>query len=303
MPSYIGVPLGPIQRAVEFWHLYRTHTRDLPGRIHALLDETRDMESKISRLTGAPVAGLKMLEIGPGQQQLQLAYFGRNNEVMGIDLDVLLPVLSFRGCVRMLAQNGWLRTCKTIGRKLLGIDARIRAEVTAQLGPGALPELPVLRMDAARMQFPDDHFDVVFSKDVFEHLSDPEGAISEISRVLKPGGTMFVRLHLFTSDSGGHDTRIFSGRRGGLPFWAHLRPELGQQVRSNAYLNRLRLDDWVRLFESRMPGSTVIALCNAPPADRVELAKLRSAGQLSNYSDEELLSVGVDAWWRKPFRH
>jgi SAM-dependent methyltransferase len=265
-----------------------------------LLDETRDMESKISRLTGRPVAGLKMLEIGPGQQLLQLAYFGRNNEVVGIDLDVLLPVFSFRGCVRMLAQNGWLRTCKTIGRKLLGIDARIRAEVTSQLGLGALPELPVLRMDASIMQFPDDHFDVVFSKDVFEHLSDPEGAIGEISRVLKPGGTMFVRLHLFTSDSGGHDTRIFSGRRGGLPFWAHLRPEFGRQVRSNAYLNRLRLDDWVRLFESRMHRCAVVALCNAPTIDREELARLRSDGQLSNYSDEELLSVGVDAYWRKP---
>jgi len=80
-----------------------------------------------------------------------------------------------------------------------------------------------------------------------------------------PGGTMFVRLHRFTSDSGGHDTRIFSGRRGGLPFWTHLRPEFGQQVRSNAYLNRLQLDDWVRLFESRMHGCAVVALCNAPP--------------------------------------
>src|SRR5690348_3172343 len=103
MPSYIGVPLGPLRRAVEFWDLYRTHTRDLPGRIHALLGETRDLESRISRQTGRPVAGLKMLEIGPGQQLVQLAYFGRHNEVMGIDFDVLLPIFSFHGCVRMLA--------------------------------------------------------------------------------------------------------------------------------------------------------------------------------------------------------
>jgi len=44
--------------------------------------------------------------------------------------------------------------------------------------------------------FPDDHFDFVFSTSVFEHVVEPERALREIYRVLKPGG---VSLHNFPS--------------------------------------------------------------------------------------------------------
>lgn len=41
--------------------------------------------------------------------------------------------------------------------------------------------------------FPDNQFDVVFSKSVIEHLRDPDYMVDEIYRILKPGGT-FVCL-------------------------------------------------------------------------------------------------------------
>ncbi|MCK4724596.1 MAG: methyltransferase domain-containing protein [Anaerolineales bacterium] len=40
--------------------------------------------------------------------------------------------------------------------------------------------------------FPDQTFQVVISKHVVEHLSDPESAIAEISRVLVPGGLLLL---------------------------------------------------------------------------------------------------------------
>jgi SAM-dependent methyltransferase len=200
----------------------------------------------------------------------------------------------------MARQNGWLRTCKTVGRKIARIDNVMRAELALQLGLNRIPDLRVLQMDAAKMAFPDNQFDVIFSRAVFEHLPNPPAVISEMCRVLKPGGVMFVVLHLFTSDSGCHDTRIFLGKRGGLPFWAHLRPEHENAVRSNSYLNRLRLADWKQMFHSSMPDCKVDALCDAQDLERQELSKLRSKGQLRTYSDEELLSVTVEVSWRKP---
>ncbi|NJL60106.1 MAG: class I SAM-dependent methyltransferase [Desulfobacteraceae bacterium] len=42
--------------------------------------------------------------------------------------------------------------------------------------------------------YPDEKFDIVFSANVFEHLSDPIKVFREIYRVLKPGG-LFLFKH------------------------------------------------------------------------------------------------------------
>jgi SAM-dependent methyltransferase len=300
MKSYIITSLGALSRINELWNLYRNHKQNVKANARGLLEQAIETESKINLLIGAPVTGLKMLELGPGQLLVQLAYFAMRNEITGIDLDVILQYLNWRGCLQMARKNGWIRFLKTVGRKMARVDNSMRAEIMSQLGLKTMPALRVLQMDAMKMQFPDDQFDVVYSRAVFEHLPDPEAVISEIRRVLKPGGLMLMTLHLFTSDSGCHDSRIFLGKRGGLPYWAHLRPEFEQAVRSNSYLNKLRLDDWRQAFQTRMPGSRVTALCDAGVSERQELVKLRSQGQLTTYSDDELLTVTVEVSWRKP---
>ena len=42
------------------------------------------------------------------------------------------------------------------------------------------------------LPFPDNYFDVVFSKSVIEHFHDPDKFLSEAVRVLKPGGTILT---------------------------------------------------------------------------------------------------------------
>lgn len=47
-------------------------------------------------------------------------------------------------------------------------------------------------MDAHALTFPDSSFDFVYSFHALEHMSDPQLALREMSRVLKPGGTYVI---------------------------------------------------------------------------------------------------------------
>ena len=48
--------------------------------------------------------------------------------------------------------------------------------------------------DGKTIPFADNHFDAVFSSEVFEHVFDIDELIPEIKRVLKPGGKMLVTV-------------------------------------------------------------------------------------------------------------
>lgn len=47
-----------------------------------------------------------------------------------------------------------------------------------------------------KLTYADESFDLVITQDVFEHINNPFKAFEEISRVLKPGGGIFLRYLL-----------------------------------------------------------------------------------------------------------
>ena len=49
-----------------------------------------------------------------------------------------------------------------------------------------------LKMDGENLEFPDDHFDAVFCHTVLHFTPNPQAMISEIHRVLKPGGESII---------------------------------------------------------------------------------------------------------------
>lgn len=51
---------------------------------------------------------------------------------------------------------------------------------------------PFVQADARAMPFPDGQFDAVWSIFVLEHVPNPEQALREIRRVLKPGGLLYL---------------------------------------------------------------------------------------------------------------
>ena len=291
--SYTAVSMGLWSRCVELRHLYRAQTANISDRVGWLIEEAKRLEHQAEMLRGFPLCGGRVLEIGAGQCPIQLAYLGTKNEAIGIDLEVAPKHLSLKTSMQIVQKNGITRFAKTVVRKTLGVDRRLENELRRQLGCARMPQ--VTEMDSTQMDFASESFDLVFSRAVFEHISEPTRAAAEIRRVLKPGGVAIINLHLYTHDTGCHDTTILYGDRSRIPFLrAHLRPQFRHLVKPNVYVNGLRLAEWREIFASEFPGSTVRALCDSREEYRTALQNLRAQGQLEQYTDEELLSTTVN---------
>ena len=303
MKTYTSTRSNPIAFVKEAYSLYRLKSYDIPGQVNGTLGVMRRFEERLANALDFRLDGKRLLIIGPGQTPREMVYFGLRNEVVGIDLDVIPHGWDARAYMTMLRQNGLMRTVKTMVRKGLGIDAQFERELKRQLGVTTLPRTTHMQMDATQMQFPDASFDFVYSFSVFEHLPDPAAVVAETERVLRPGGACYISLHLYTSEDGCHDMRIFANDREGIPFWSHLRPQYEQMICPNAYLNNVRLKEWQRLFQTNMPG--VCFFTDRHDAEKEamlssELSRLRQAGDLSDYEDDELLTVNLIAAWKKP---
>jgi SAM-dependent methyltransferase len=136
------------------------------------------------------------------------------------------------------------------GAQVVALDAgpdevaQVRATIGAMVEAGELrscDEAGAVQGDALRLPFPDGAFDRVIAAEVLEHIPDDDTAMTELARVLRPGGTMAVTVPRFAPEAvnwalsreyhdvpGGHvriyrrSTLIERLRRAGLrPLGAH----------------------------------------------------------------------------------
>ena len=148
------------------------------------------------------------------------------------------------------------------------------APVRLEVGPGLRPRLPVagthfIDIAAAAVErlngrgalarlgavgalpYEDGKFDLVCAFDILEHVEDDLGALAELSRVLKQGGTLILSVPLHAGYWTGFDALVGHVRRydpadlGGLLAWCGLEPEkcaaYGMQPKSSVLL---RLGVW-----------------------------------------------------------
>jgi ubiquinone/menaquinone biosynthesis C-methylase UbiE len=82
----------------------------------------------------------------------------------------------------------YLKFCKELSETawVVGIDLESALETTNQLPPFGV------RGDLSRLPFASEHFDIVISRSVIEHLDDPSKAFQEFWRVLRPGGRVVI---------------------------------------------------------------------------------------------------------------
>jgi SAM-dependent methyltransferase len=298
--SYTSAIGNPFRLVRDARHLYQTHANDVPRRVDEILRRLHEIERLARDRLELELSGLRVLDIGAGQMALQAAYFSRSNDVVGIDRDLIVRGLDVGGYMRMARQNGLRRVVKTVGRKLVGLDRSYAREMGRRLGLAELRLPPVRQMDAAQLDFPDASFDFAYSLVVFQHLERPERALGEMIRVLRPGGGLYIDLIVYSSRTGSLDFRLLGGRNTDLPLWAHLRPRYLGLVRPSAHVNELRLGEWEDLFHGRMPGCEVIR--QQPEIDwlKPEALALQAAGELPDYSLDELVTTKLVVIWRKP---
>ncbi|AMJ60925.1 class I SAM-dependent methyltransferase [Bosea sp. PAMC 26642] len=147
-------------------------------------------------VAAACACGTDILEIGVGTG-LTLPYFTRETRVLGADLS--------------------LDMLKVANRKVAtqGLD-HVRG---------------LMVMDACRLGFEAERFDAVTAQFVITLVPDPEQALTEMDRVLKPGGEIVISSRLVDD--------------GGLlaPFWAALAP-LAKAVGWSSDFKVSRLTAW-----------------------------------------------------------
>lgn len=110
-----------------------------------------------------------------------------------------------------------LQAVASVGGMALDCGAGKRdftAEHLIQIDVMPYPNIDVL-CDAQALPFRDASFDLVLSFAVLEHISNPFLAASEMVRVLKPGGTIYVHApHIVTEH--GYPSHFFNMTRFGL---------------------------------------------------------------------------------------
>lgn len=87
-------------------------------------------------------------------------------------------------------------------REICALDSSVRAtgiDVSAERVKEAkqknqdIPQLDFVPGDAQAMEFPSDRFDLVYSRMLLEYLKDKEGAVREMARVCRSGGTVLLQ--------------------------------------------------------------------------------------------------------------
>lgn len=93
----------------------------------------------------------------------------------------------------------------------------------------------IARADAEALPFQSDTFDMVVSLDTIEHVPDDYKAVSEIRRVLKPGGYFVMNVPAYMWLWGPHDVALMHKRRYSRTMVRKLFQESGLKVERITY--------------------------------------------------------------------
>lgn len=115
---------------------------------------------------------------------------------------------------------------------------------------GCFNNVQFCEVDFTKTDFEDEQFDVIFLRVVSEHLLKFRASIKEISRILKPGGKIYISHGSYHSWNGHHVTphtidEIDTNRPDILSVadWGHLETLIDNERGDHHYLNYLRIHE------------------------------------------------------------
>ena len=117
----------------------------------------------------------------------------------------------------------WIASQPTAPRELVAADfsSVAVAKGKAFADRQGLGNITWIEADIQKIPFPNASFDTVFSCETVEHVPDPQLALRELARVLKPGGTLFLTTPNYLGTMGLYRLYLrLTGRRfteGGQP--------------------------------------------------------------------------------------
>lgn len=242
-----------------------------------------------------PIKSARILEVGCGQRFIvTLLFHSLGAHVTGIDTDVVHPRMTPSVMLKIIRENGFERFVKTIARRwmfdreyyrIIGQEAKVHLQFDG---------LDIRCMSAYEMDFADAEFDYVYSNAVFEHIDNPEEAVKEVHRVMKPGGVASIVIHLYPSISGGHNLEWHDPDNDPsktVPPWDHLRQNLHP---THVYLNKWRERDYVELVGKYFTVVDLHSTCEGK-----QFLSPGIAEELTDYTEDELLKRSIHFILRK----
>lgn len=118
----------------------------------------------------------------------------------------------------------------------------------------------IVQAELTNLPFPDGEFGGAITTDVMEHVADDRAALAELTRVLKPGGTLILTVPAHPFMWSGHDVALGHVRRYTLQGFRELmrsQPEL--ELETLSYFNAVSfpfaaLQRWIRGRRERAQG-------------------------------------------------
>ena len=169
-----------LNRSVRFFRAFRTEQSD-PDHFYRLLAE--DAVGQVS--SHIPVEGAVVIDVGGG---------------VGYSTD------AFRAagarCVLVEPEIASLQAGKdgVVTREAAGTPHWVA------VAPGRTVSTGSVIGDGYKLPFPDSLADIGFCSNVLEHVENPQAFISELVRVTKPGGIIYISFTNWYSPWGGHET-------------------------------------------------------------------------------------------------
>lgn len=179
------------------------------------------------------------------------------------------------------------------------INTAALKDATAFKDQQQIDNVDFVQCTATTIDLPDNHFDAVFSTNVFEHVMNVPAMLNEIHRVLKPGGHFVTSFGpLFYSPLGYH--LCWATQVPYAHLWAGLKPVI--EVR-NLHRSAIHPNSWEetglnRITFKRFKNDIASSKLQVKKLDRIPVRNLHFLSKLPVLND--LLTFGIDCHLVKP---